>query len=257
MVKQVYCRAIQFKQITRFFGQKCRILETLCLLSLFLPLTGTLVGCTESSNTSSEGENATAGSSPVERIAEADVLYSQRKDLAKVRSAIFVLRQAQIADDVNYEVASRLAKFNYYLGAHGSDDGERESAFRDGIEAGKTAVHLQDNRADGHFWLGANYGGSAEMSLLVGFSNFQDIRGEMERVIEIDERYEAGSAYMVLGQLYLKAPRMLGGDNKKALEYLEKVCPSEATTGYCGFIWPRLTTRLVAIRRPANKLISF
>jgi TPR repeat protein len=41
-------------------------------------------------------------------------------------------------------------------------------------------------------------------------------------VIEIDERYENGSAYLGLGQLYLEAPRIFGGDNQKAVEYLEK-----------------------------------
>jgi tetratricopeptide (TPR) repeat protein len=44
----------------------------------------------------------------------------------------------------------------------------------------------------------------------------------MEAVLKIDEGYQAGSAYMVLGQVYLEAPRMFGGDTQKALEYLEK-----------------------------------
>ena len=172
----------------------------------------------QSSQEDTSGPEKTAG----ERITEADDFYRQRKDLSNARRGIIALRQAHARDSGNYEVAWKLARFEYYLGSHAKDDGEREAAFRDGIEAGKEAVQLQDSKADGHFWLGANYGGSAEMSVLASLSSFQDIRTQMEKVIELDETYASGSAYLGLGQLYLKAPRVLGGDSKKAVEYLEK-----------------------------------
>jgi tetratricopeptide (TPR) repeat protein len=44
----------------------------------------------------------------------------------------------------------------------------------------------------------------------------------MEAVIRIDPAYLSGSAYMALGQLYLEAPKLLGGDPQKAVEILEK-----------------------------------
>ena len=44
----------------------------------------------------------------------------------------------------------------------------------------------------------------------------------METVLKIDESYQSGSAYMVLGEVYLEAPRLLGGDVSKAIGYLEK-----------------------------------
>lgn len=157
-----------------------------------------------------------------EAIAEADRLYAGRADLVKVRQGVLALRQAQGEDQANYELAWRLAKFNYYLGAHSPEATERDKGFHDGIEAGKQAVKLQDGKPDGHFWLGANYGGSAKASILAGLSDFDDIKREMETVIKLDESYQTGSAYMALGQLYLEAPRMLGGDTQKAIEYLEK-----------------------------------
>jgi tetratricopeptide (TPR) repeat protein len=83
-------------------------------------------------------------------------------------------------------------------------------------------VQLQDDKPEGHFWLGANYGGKAKLSVLSGLSEFEDIKHEMETVLKLDEGYQSGSAYMALGQLYLEAPRFLGGDSQKAIEYLEK-----------------------------------
>ena len=81
---------------------------------------------------------------------------------------------------------------------------------------------FQPNKAAGHFWLGANHGGSAQASTLAGLSDIEDIRQEMETVLKIDEGFQSGSAYMVLGQLYLQAPRLLGGDSAKAVSLLEK-----------------------------------
>jgi len=157
-----------------------------------------------------------------EAIAEADRFYEGRVDLMKVRQGIVALRQAQAGDPSNYELAWRLAKFNYYLGAHSAGETEKEKAFRDGIEAGKLAVQLQDGKPEGHFWLGANYGGRAKMSTLAGLSEIEDIKHEMEAVLKLNQGYESGSAYMVLGEVYLDSPRILGGDTQKAIEYLEK-----------------------------------
>jgi tetratricopeptide (TPR) repeat protein len=170
----------------------------------------------------SEAEVRGTARPAADAIAEADQLYTGRSDLTKVRQALVALRQSQADDPTNYELAWRLAKFDYYLGAHTSEPTEREKAFHDGIAAGKLAVRLQNGKPEGHFWLGANYGGYAKLSVLAGLSDFEDIKQEMETVIKLDESYQSGSAYMALGQLYLEAPRMLGGDSQKAVEYLEK-----------------------------------
>ncbi len=157
-----------------------------------------------------------------ESIAEADKLYEGREDLVKVRQGIVALRQAQADDAANYDLAWRLAKFDYYLGAHSANSTEQDKSFHEGIEAGKLAVRLQDGKPEGHFWLGANYGGSAQNSVLAGLSEIEDIKREMETVLKLDEGFQSGSAYMVLGQLYMQSPRVLGGDTQKAIQYLEK-----------------------------------
>ena len=49
-----------------------------------------------------------------------------------------------------------------------------------------------------------------------------DIRNEMQTVLRLNEGYQDGSAYMVLGLVYLNAPRIVGGDPKKAVADMEK-----------------------------------
>jgi len=156
------------------------------------------------------------------RIAEAESLWEGRDDLQKARVAVASLRQARTADYNSYEAAWKLARAAFYVGDHTDDDSEQDDMFREGTEAGKVAVQLEPNKADGHFWLGANYGGTAAHSTIANLSSFNDIKTEMDAVLKIDESYEGYSAYLGLGRLYLQAPRVLGGDTSKAIEYLEK-----------------------------------
>ncbi len=158
-----------------------------------------------------------------ELVARADQLWTQRENLDRVREGVVLLRHALTADARNYEVAWRLARLTYYLGVHASDEKERDTAFREGIAAGEVATKLVPGKPDGHFWLGANLGGRTELQGTIGsFAAVEDIRREMEAVIKIEESYQAGSAYMALGQVDMEVPRMLGGDRDRAVEYLEK-----------------------------------
>ncbi|HJT65444.1 MAG TPA: TRAP transporter TatT component family protein [Pyrinomonadaceae bacterium] len=160
--------------------------------------------------------------SAAQDISSADQLYAQRADLGQLRRGIISLRQALTKDPGNYEAAWKLSKFNYYLATHTADAKERDEAFRAGIDAGKTAVQLQNDKPDGHFWLGANYGGAAEQSSIQGLATVNDIRHEMETVLRLDQGYQDGSAYMVLGLVDLDAPGIVGGDPKKAVEEMEQ-----------------------------------
>jgi tetratricopeptide (TPR) repeat protein len=157
-----------------------------------------------------------------ELIVSADKLYEQREDLTRVREGLALMRRVRKAEAQNYEAAWRLARLDYYLGAHSEDGKERDAAFREGVEAGEDAIRLQEGKADGHFWLGANMGGRAQSSSLSGLADAEDIRREMEAVIKLDEGYQSGSAYMVLGQVDLELPRLMGGDPDEAVKNLEK-----------------------------------
>jgi tetratricopeptide (TPR) repeat protein len=44
----------------------------------------------------------------------------------------------------------------------------------------------------------------------------------MDAVLKLDESYQGYSVYLGLGRLYLGAPKVMGGDVAKAIEYLEK-----------------------------------
>jgi tetratricopeptide (TPR) repeat protein len=190
--------------------------SSVLLLALFALA---LVSCRSASRADPTTTNAMAGSPSL--IAQADQFYGQRDDLKQLEQGIVLLRQAAANDPNNYDVNWRLAKFNYYLASHTEGD-YKERAFREGINAGKAATALQPNQPDGHFWLGANHGGSLESETITGLASISDVGTEMDTVLKLNEGYQDGSAYMVLGLLDLKAPKIVGGDPQRAVQELEK-----------------------------------
>ncbi|HLN99289.1 MAG TPA: TRAP transporter TatT component family protein [Pyrinomonadaceae bacterium] len=188
----------------------------------YLVIVGLICAVSSCSSRSNEQSPADNTRSTAEYIAQADQDYAQRDDLVRVRQGIILLEEALTTEPGNYDAAWRISKFDYYLGTHTDINAERDKAFSDGVDAGKIAVKLQDGKPDGHFWLGANYGGRAQSSLLAGLASVDDIRNEMETVLRLDEGYQSGSAYMVLGLVNLQAPKLIGGDPQKAVDEMEK-----------------------------------
>jgi tetratricopeptide (TPR) repeat protein len=208
-----------------------------------------LLSCRSSPKVDSPTQAAQDHQSATAGVSQADQLYSQREDLSRIQQGIVLLRQAITADPGNYDAAWRLAKFNYYLATH-SDGSERDNAFRAGIDAGKTAVQLQADKPEGHFWLGANYGGSLESANILGLATLEDVRKEMETVLKINEGYQDGSAYMVLGLVDLKAPKIVGGDPQKAVSEMEKGLQFGASNA---FLRLHLAEAYQAVGRPADE----
>jgi tetratricopeptide (TPR) repeat protein len=202
--------------------KKQEILRAALVGSALITLVMGGIACNRGAPASPSSTGGADAKMAAEKIAEAEPFYEAREDLTRARTAVTILRQAHAADYGNYEAAWKLARAAFSVGDRTDNDSEQDDMFREGIEAGKAAVQLQPNKAEGHFWLGASYGGRAAHSTLSNLSSFQDIKGEMEAVLKLDETYQGYSAYLGLGRLYLQAPKVLGGDVKKAIEYLEK-----------------------------------
>src|SRR5438067_6459330 len=94
-------------------------------------------------------------------IAEADRAFSHGEDAARDRQSLTVLERALAAEANNYQVLWRAARSYYYVGDSASEK-EKLRYYERGIEVGQRAVAGQPNGAEGHFWLGANYGGFSE-----------------------------------------------------------------------------------------------
>ncbi len=153
---------------------------------------------------------------------EAEKLFAEREDIAKLREAIKLAATLRNPDKRDYEAEWTFARYNYFLGRHADDEAESEKAFTAGRDAAKIAMNVKPNRPEGHFWFGANLGELCKRSpVTVGIRYVGDVREAMKRVIEIEPGYQGASAFDVLGQIEL-ATRIKDGSAEKAVEYLEK-----------------------------------
>ncbi len=92
-----------------------------------------------------------------------------------------------------------------------------------GLAAARRATAQNANGVEGHYWLGASYGGYCqEKGGLSALRAAGKVRAEMEAVLRLDAGYEDGSALFALGEIDRRMPRLFGGDLKRAVAYLER-----------------------------------
>lgn len=148
-----------------------------------------------------------------------DELYRRREDLASAARAADLWAERSRSD---YEAAWKLSRVCYWLGTH-LPDRARRSALDRGVTAGETAIRLEPNRPEGHFWLAASMGTLAEsFGLVRGLTYRGRIKAALQRAIAIDASWQGGSAEAALGQWYYEVPRVLGGSPSRAEEHLRR-----------------------------------
>jgi tetratricopeptide (TPR) repeat protein len=107
-----------------------------------------------------------------------------------------------------------------------TEDKQRQAAYRAGAEAAQQAFTLDESNPDAHFFYAANLG-SAER--LKGLANaamvVKDIKHCAMRAIELNPAH--AQALQMMGGLLMELPWFLGGDEKKAQEYLERAIAAD------------------------------
>jgi tetratricopeptide (TPR) repeat protein len=185
------------------------------ILVLYIALSGGLPP--QSPGTIAAG-NSAAGSA----ARDPDALYAKREDLASAREAAAIWADRLQKNPRDFEAAWKLARARYWLGGH-VPEAERKSVLEAGIAAARTAVALEPNRPEGHFWMAANMGALAEsFGLRQGLKYRGDIRDELLTVLRLDPAFQQGSADRALGRWYFKVPAFFGGSRKKSEEHLRR-----------------------------------
>lgn len=157
----------------------------------------------------------------------ADGLFTQRQDTAKLRQALDTIAKARNWREPNFDVEWRFARYSYFLGKQAEDAKEQKRIFSDGRDAAKTATELRPERVEGHFWYGANLGELGRLDpMTVGLLSAPEIRSSMNKVIEIDPRYELSSAYDALAEVELET-KLAGGSAQKAADLIETALKNE------------------------------
>ena len=150
-------------------------------------------------------------------------LYKDRENLASAKKATEIWAARFAANPKDFESASRLAQARYWLGTNGLPEPERKAALEAGIAAGRSAIAINANRPEGHFWLAANMGALAEsFGLRQGIKYRGQIKDALVTTLKLDPAFLDGSADRALGRWYYKVPGLFGGSNKQSEVHLRK-----------------------------------
>ncbi len=130
-------------------------------------------------------------------------------------------------------VLERLARGSFFLGDV-AEPGQRRLYYEQGRQHAQTILQDYPHSVAGHYWLGLNLAGLADVNRLQGRRLLPQILAELERAAAIDPGYDQAGAYRVLGRIYYEAPgRPLSvGDVNKSLDLLKQaaaLAPANST----------------------------
>lgn len=220
-----------------------------CMFVFYPLLIGSLVAAAGMSPVPVAGAASPLQPSISSQSSDPDALYASREDLAKARQAATIWADRLQKDPKDFASAWKLARARYWLGGH-APEADRKQLLETGIAAGRSAVGVEPNRPEGHFWIAANMGALAEsFGMRQGLKYRGDIKDELLIVLKLDPAYQRGSADRALGRWYYKVPGLFGGSNTKSEEHLRKSLTYDPTSSSSLLF---LAETLVAMNRKAD-----
>ncbi len=177
-----------------------------------------------------------------------DALYAQRENIDLAQRAADIWSAQLVRSPRDFEVACKVARARHWLGEVLPRD-QRASHLEQGIAAARSAIALAPDRPDGHFWLGANMGAFAGVSLVRAFRYRTAIRDAFEAVLTRDPAFARGGAYCALGKYYNAVPVVFGGNKRRSEELLQR-CLAIDPQSVAGRYY--LGQTLIALNRPGD-----
>lgn len=161
-------------------------------------------------------------SSVAEITARADALYAARSNAQNVSLSVELLEDA-LAQEFDYELAWRLGRALFFLGQEAEDKATARSLHARAVKSCELAVHREQSRVEGHFWLGVNRALLAALEKpLTALGQALRARRSLRCAIAIDAAYHAAGPLRVLARLEAKLPPLLGGGRARARADFEK-----------------------------------
>ena len=153
---------------------------------------------------------------------DVDDLMTFGENLERDKQSLAVVEKSLVKYGSTYQFLWRASRACYFVGDQVAE-AEKTRFFERGIETGQRAIALEPNAVEGHFWLAANYGGLAEQKgPFRALQLIKKIRAGMETVLQLNEVYQNGAAYLALGEIDRRLPGIIGGNLDRAISRLEK-----------------------------------
>ena len=164
-----------------------------------------------------------ADNPPPSLIAQADAAYAKRADLPEAKIALITYQRSIASDPVHAEPYWKASRAAWWVADHSNNREEKMNTFLLGVTLAQQGIERDPNSAEAFMWLSACNGSYGEAKgIFKSLALVKPIRQELAEVNRINDRYDGGGAYRILGVLDYKVPGIVGGNKKRALEELQK-----------------------------------
>jgi tetratricopeptide (TPR) repeat protein len=146
--------------------------------------------------------------------------------------AVDLLERILESNPNDLETLSLYARVCWSLGNHQTEGKEQKKWFKKGQEFANKLKEYYPDKPDGYYWYGVNYGEFVDRSSIFAKIGAKKVIVEnMEKVISLNDKFDSGGAYIILGRINYIAP---GGSYSKAIQYYEKAIElgPKRTTAY-------------------------
>lgn len=149
-------------------------------------------------------------------------LYETRHLNAANLDRSFAILDSIVKNDAkNVRAFYELSKVCYLLGDRTKEKDAKLELYYKGRDYGRTAIELDDDSPDAHFWYMVNIGRVGQTKgVLNSLALVPEVRKEIERVLEIDPNHTG--ALDAQAMLYYELPGLLGGSINKSIQSLNK-----------------------------------
>ncbi len=172
----------------------------------------------------------------------ADSVSDLKKRSAKLAANVMQVKSleeaAKICEQIfkrkpyDFETMTLFSRVCWALGKHQKEESQQQEWFAQGREVGKKIREIYPEKPEGYYWFGINYGEWVDRgSIFAKIGAKKIILENMEKVLVLDDKYDGGGAYIVIGRINYVAP---GGSYSKAIQYYKQamMLGPERTTAY-------------------------
>lgn len=169
-------------------------------------------------------------------IDQADKIYAVRTETSGGQEALTLYEQVLSSEPTNATALWKAGRACYWIAENAKNKKEKMAAFDKGIAYTLKATELDPKSIDSHFWLAGLWGSYGEAKgVLKSLALVKPIRKELETINRLNDQYQGGAGYRILGIVDYKVPGFAGGSKKRAVEELNKamaIDPNNAFNRY-------------------------
>lgn len=137
-------------------------------------------------------------------------------NVSALREAVDIYEKILTQKENDLEAMTSLSQLCWALGNHETEIQTQKKWFARGRDIAEKMKKIYPDKPHGYYWYGVNYGEwVARSSIFLKIGAKKIILDHAEKALSLDEKYDLGGAYIVIGRINYISP---GGSYSKAID---------------------------------------